>query len=382
MSSLISNSLAQDWLGQFTIADHPVASQLLKSLRLISASKAETGIRERLDQVIQTNTGPIALFPIRKNNPNRYGSEDRIGHILQSLANQYRNVVFVEPTVEKMRQQRFKHIIHVDDIIGSGKRIETFWESVTPSEKSWLSFKFCKLWIVTYAQNTDSVDRIRSKNPYLKKATFLSAMELSGSPELWDDRIIELCSKYGQLTYARRFSTGFQGVPTNLIFEWNAPNNSPAILWSAGSQWKPLFPGRAIPTELRSFFLEHDPRGDNVEILWNKGQQNLALDLIDEIEDGQSPSSSNLLIILGLLAKGFKASTLHKLLLLERAEIARLILYGQEAGFINSQKKINDFGKDLLIRKRKKTLSKEKIVLSNQNAINFYPKKYKGFQRV
>ena len=145
MYPLIDQNLTQEWLSQFNKADGLIAAQLIKSLKLVSSSKAEMGIRNLIEVILKKTTGSIALLPISKNEPGKFGSEARIGHILESLQKQYPKRIFINPSVPEMRLQKIKHMILVDDIIGSGTRIRDYWKTIGTSEKSWLSYKICKL---------------------------------------------------------------------------------------------------------------------------------------------------------------------------------------------------------------------------------------------
>ena len=55
------------------------------------------------------------------------------------------------PTLNSMRAQRMKNVVLVEDFIGTGRRIATYLrDAMEPTLKSWISYKWTRLWIVSY----------------------------------------------------------------------------------------------------------------------------------------------------------------------------------------------------------------------------------------
>jgi hypothetical protein len=70
------------------------------------------------------------------------GSEGRVGHLLENLQRLNSRRFVVNPTIKQMKTQKIKHIVLVDDLIGSGTRLLNFWKQYNidtqGAVKSWI----------------------------------------------------------------------------------------------------------------------------------------------------------------------------------------------------------------------------------------------------
>jgi hypothetical protein len=193
-----------------------------------------------------------------------------------------------------MRAERIKHMVLVEDFIGSGTRISSFLQKrMHPSIKSWISYGWIKLWIVAYSGLTDGVWAIRACGYKLSEDSFRFVIPPSYARAHFDEAMLEFCVRNSWRTNRSKIPLGFGNGATNLIFEHGCPNNAPVVLWSPGKRlpprgekFQPLFPNRGIPTELRQAFGAPTPQVAP-EILWNAGQYRLALSLLQEKRDGR-----------------------------------------------------------------------------------------------
>ncbi len=176
--TLDESELGKAWLAQFPLIDQEIGRQLLRSLRLVSHLKFTTGIGQEVVRLLKDLDGKnAALFSVKETPPSKYspliGTEEEGARLLEEEKSQlrrragssadlvhymnenasrvYGKCIQAEPTVHSMRSQQIKNIILIEDFIGTGKRISTYLRSeMDPTLKSWISYKWVKLWIVAY----------------------------------------------------------------------------------------------------------------------------------------------------------------------------------------------------------------------------------------
>jgi hypothetical protein len=204
------------WLRQFkTARDQALAAQLLNQLKLVSGREFESAISDSLVKLQNQLNATIAVYPISKPNPRgiagydpftggipddagtsprgvgkrqQFGSEDRVGHVLMRLQEQFKigkgaSKIECVPTLKQLRTQGIRHIVLVDDVCGSGKRINDFWKYTVPKRiKSRLSYGDLKLWIVLYGitrMGYRSLERSLPRFPIPKRYRFVIATSLT-----------------------------------------------------------------------------------------------------------------------------------------------------------------------------------------------------------
>lgn len=317
-------SLSQKWLSQFPLVDQQIGRRLLRSLRLISNSDFERHLDEVLDRLlIDLGDKVVSLFSVPemiseerlKRNPQKTfrqagNSSDRIRHYLENFARVRNQRVRTHQTIESMRAERIKHMVLVEDFIGSGDRISSFLQKrMHPSIKSWISYGWIKLWIVAYSGLSGGVWAISRCGYKLTEDSFRFVMPPSYSRANFDEAMLEFCVRNSWRTNRSKIPLGFGNGATNLIFEHGCPNNAPVVLWSPGKRiqprgerFQPLFPNRGIPTELRPAFGMPTPEV-GPEILWKAGQYRLALSLLQEKREGRQSGLWPLPVALGLASR-------------------------------------------------------------------------------
>ena len=348
---LSETELATEWLAQFrTSYDSNVAKELLDSLKYVSTREFEVSIETKLIELQRGLQDRIAVYPVKKTDayyslfrgkfitanvydsnskPPRvgtkmkFGSEDKIASLLEKISSRTKrnsNLSEIEcnPTIKTINSQGIKNIVLVDDLCGSGDRITGFYKNIFPASiKRLISFNKIKLWILVYAASSDGVKKIRRKIKYFNKnignviIIFPETRRNSFSPQ-----IVELCERMG---------SGYKGSFTNIIFEHGCPNNIPNMLWFKKKYWKPLFPHRTIPFELRPSF-GNQSTADLGSILWVSGQKQLALSLYDAIDRNFLSSENSLRItVLGLLAKNVRVENIAEKMLIEPSRLNGII---------------------------------------------------------
>lgn len=310
------SQLVTGWLDQFDAGDKEVARQLCRRLRLVSHREFEDGLRHALTSVLN-NSGAkrVAAIPVTEappyqdpNNPEKRrrsqaDSSNRIGQLLTNMERATNGKLYANPTVESMRAERIRHIVLVDDHIGTGNRLCDFWkERMHASIKSWLSRKWTKLWLVTFSASQGGLFKARGAIRALHADQIITA-----TPAVWNGGLnkaeLYVAEKYGRRTRKASAAYGYGSSATLIVFEHSCPNNSPVMFWEGGRNWRPLFPNRGIPSQLTKYFGE-TTTAFSAEVLWTAGQFRLAISLIDDIESGTRDLPTwRLLSLIGLISK-------------------------------------------------------------------------------
>jgi hypothetical protein len=358
--------LGKAWLEQFPFVEREIGRQLLPSLRLVSHRQFETAVSNALIQLFgELRDENVALFSVvetpteedMEGPPRRVAgsSADRVKSMNENLARVYGPRVQAHPTLHSMRAQRMKNIVLVEDFIGTGRRIATYLrDEMEPTLKSWISYKWTKLWIVSYGGLDGGVravlhrgygltqDRIRLATPVQKPGQFFT-------PLMWD-----FCRGYAKRTRREQIPMGFGGGAVGMIFEHSCPNNSPVVLWSNGPKYEPLFPNRGIPVELKPAFYQEDVNRPS-NVLWESSQYRLALAMLHEpnLERHQG-SQWRLLLMLGLASRsGWEDLEIAGVLGVPVAEVTTQRLEAYRLGVLDVQTHLlTPFGRGLIERVR------------------------------
>lgn len=389
--NLADHPYAQKWLKQFDDYSANIAKTYLRSLILIPFAEFEHSISKLLVTLSDNNKSRVAAFSINKpstkvanyKNKRAQGtSADRVNHLLTNLERHHPKKIYNSPTIESMRKEKVKHIVYVDDIIGSGSRFCKHWkEHVSKSIKSWISYKKIQVWIVTYVAHQLGIQNIINNISAIKIDSINYNLLLPENHIIYDGKYTKLFSMYGSQTSKPNASLGYGDVMSYIIFQHGCPNNVPAFLWSNGQAWKALFPNRAIPSEIYECF-EVTDNSINAEILWGKKQYDLALKLLDLIEEGSQINKTHLITVLGLVSRGCSLENLHIALTLSNIELKALLKHCKEFELIDGDGRITGFGRDILNRIRKRIKGSDKFNRAKEEEINYYyPAQYWGLQQ-
>jgi hypothetical protein len=369
----------KSWIEQFRLIDDKLmAKMVLDSLNLISGNEFEQSLEKLIIDFRKVNIGVVALFPVKKKGEGANDSSGRIAHILKNIVRSNADGIFLEPDLKLMKVKKAKHIILVDDLIGSGNRLVQFWKSTERKTiKSWLSYGKCSLWALSYARYDKGETFIKDSISYLKKENFLSKIY---SKESWSIEICNMLERYGRLTKANDASLGYSSVLCRDIFQHSCPNNAPSVLWSSGKNWMPIFPGRGIPSDLFRFFDE------NYRIPIPAISSANRIPIFKLVEELQSRGElqhqiARLLCLLGLLAQGYKLQTTFSVMPDGKEEIEALAGICVKYGFLESDFKMTDYGKDLIQRLRISGIKKDSEDLLVLKEDIYYPTQYLGARR-
>ena len=333
---LSEHPFSQKWLAQFrTSEDRAQAAQLLNQLKLVSAREFETGIEQALTKLQTSLQATIAVYPVApplsdeiagydpftggipkdENSQSReigrrrsFGSEDRVGHVLTKLQERFKrgtgaSDIECQPTLRQLKTQGIQHVVLVDDVCGSGKRITNYWKAIPRRIKSLLSLKRCELWIVLYAITPTGKGVLRMAMPNFPLSDHLiTVLPEADLQRLLTPELRTLCTNYAELIGMESSGFGYRGSACPVVFEHGCPNNLPVILWGKKRNWTGLFPNRTIPTEMRPCF-DEDGTVRALETLWRTNQPKLALSMLDALDHAVPLAAEQrmLLTMLGLL---------------------------------------------------------------------------------
>lgn len=395
--SAIDLPIVQEWLGQFDIPDRYLAEHIVRKLRYVSFSEVETWLQESLMRLladIEHATGKkeaIAVFPVAKPFIHRFNekkeaknpadSSGRLAHAIKNLERRLPDHIELFPRIESMRDRKVRHIIFVDDFVGTGDRFIKSWrETVSPSIKAWCSRGWCKIWVLVFAGHSSGVSCILQQVRATDKTRFRVNLSL-GRSFIADNKFLgNVVWKYGGGTESRKTVFGYGGLLSPVVFQYGCPNNAPGLLWYGGKgarkHWEPLFKNRSVDSELYGLFDGSLAAESVPEELWMLRYHNVALEMIERVKDFRG--SQQLLLTLALLERKKGLDEIRNLIVLSDSEFQASLLELEKYGLIDSEKNVTRFGNDVIRRGGKsKSIYKGKV----SEDVNFYPATFLGFQR-
>jgi hypothetical protein len=170
-----------------------------------------------------------------------------------------------------------------------------------------------------------------------------------------------------------------------MIFEHSCPNNAPVVLWSKGPKYKPLFPNRGIPVELKPAFSQEDVNRPS-NVLWDTSQYRLALAMLHEpsLERYQG-SQWRLLLMMGLASRsGWDDTKIAGVVGIPVAEVTAQRIEAYRLGVLDVQTHLlTPFGRGLLDRVRAAASKVPKARSRSQRPLGeiYYPLSCDGLVR-
>jgi len=388
---MLNNKVVKEWLKQFDQKDLGLATTFLKCIKLVSNNEFEETITNLLLDIRKETTGKkrIALFPINdkdklraKEEDKRYqfNSADRVGQMLTNIERSYKKDFINSPTIKSMKAERVDNIVLVDDFIGSGKRVHDYCKmSLSSTIKSWISFKYCKIWIVTYSVTEEGLNFIKNKFNYLNENNIKYSLLISKTNFLVNEHLVEFLENYGFKTF--RPPLGYKNICSNIVFQHGCPNTNPSILWAHSRYWKALFPNQGVHPEFIECFGKKSLARES-ELLWKINQRKLALKFLESENLNKLNKGELLLIlILSLIQKGYPYTKIYKLILEPITIIKGVIDNAEKIGLIKDGV-LTVFGRDLILKSKLLKTNSKKTAPFNKSLIgNYYPIQLNGLQR-
>lgn len=358
------------WLSQFkSEEDRLTAKHMLLRLRFISSDRfsvwlkhalAEFSIEEKhaifavrkLAEPQSRKDGKLTYFDEQGCAPKRpsgsQGSEDLVNSV---IANHLKNtalsqVFFDHPSIEIIRSEKIRHLILVDDSIGSGSRIVEFINAMLANKtfRSWWSFGWIKITVISYARNSSAAvyiynnvhegskpnrkfrnkDKIFFNSAYVYKSEWME--------QNWGEKYAEthrLCEKITAVS--KNYRLGYKNSFSNIIFFHSVPNNIPGILhFNRPPKWHALMPNRSMPNWLMQLL--------GTVVVTHKLPQKQSLNL--ELQK-----------LLQLIKSGIRAeSTLALRLNLDVLYARKLIEQAISLGLLTQQKRLTTYARETLHR--------------------------------
>ncbi|EMG7548311.1 hypothetical protein ACKGLS_003451 [Vibrio alginolyticus] len=302
--SLIGNTMisklqsTQNWLSQFLPEHRDVAAQLLDCLHIVKTEEMIDDIKAQIGTLLLDSTDKCALLPIREVSrdeviyinemqPPRLqscdeplGSEAFISNLYTQL-NRSEGVRFplerrgnTAPSIKYMKQNSFRHLFLIDDLIGSGKRVTDYLNALFRNRtiNSWVSYGYIKIHIIGFMA-TKSGKAVVEK--HIRRRKNVNLYTIHRTPLIADLpnnlTIRDLCIAYADTS--ETIPLGFKSTAVRVVFTHSAPNNLPAILYRQKyanytpngvnlniTRWNALFPKRSITPEFTSDLLKLEDR--------------------------------------------------------------------------------------------------------------------------
>lgn len=389
--------LGNDWLQQFPFVDREIGRQLLRSLRLVSHTQFETGVSDVLLQLIQEiGDENFALFSVveipTEEDPHKPpkrvagSSADRVRNMNENLARIYGPRVQAHPTLHSMRAQRIRNVVLVEDFIGTGKRVATYLREVMKATvKSWISYKWTKLWIVSYGGLETGVRVVLRKGYGLTEDRVRLATPAQKSGQFFTPLMQDFCTRFAERTERAHIPLGFGKGAVGMIFEHSCPNNAPVVLWSKGHRYKALFPNRGVPVALKVAFSQEDVNRPS-NVLWDASQYRLALAMLREPNlERHKGSQWRQLLTLGLASRsGWDDDRIAGVLGIPIALVQTQRFAAYRLGALDVQThELTPFGRGLLERIRAASSKERKLRKRTQRSLGetYYPLSCAGLVR-
>jgi len=387
------------WLAQFDVPDVYIAEHMLRRLRYVGFEEFETWVQKSLTELLQdieaeSGRVAIAICPVTKETTHQFNEEKevksandssgRIGHALKNLERNLPDYIEVSPRLDSMRERKVKHIIYVDDLIGTGTRFLKFWKNQVPQKiKSWCSLGWCKVWLVTFAAHTSGKNKLARYIHALPTNRIKIGLEIEKSAFLENENIKTVLRKYGATLTTKSSVMGYGNLATPIVFQHGCPNNVPAIFCLRSSKskhttktkWQPLFPNRSVDTDLYPLFNSDINLGSLPEELWMAKHYQSAINILERVSDFSN--NHYLLLVLGLLDKNYAINKIRNIIVLEHSAFNSILNDLYEGGLIDQSNKVTLFGKDILNRISKPA----KVSVKIKQETNFFPSSFLGLQR-
>lgn len=277
------------WLSQFQCEeDKLTAKQMLLRLRFVSSDRLSLWLRQTLDEfptdekraifavrkLVDKKDGKLIYFDEQGLPPKRpsgsQGSEDLINSIISNYLKDANlsQVFFDHPSLETMRSEKIRHLILIDDSIGSGSRVAEFITALLANKtfRSWWSFGWIKITLLSYARNISADKLVYQRVPEndkrarkfknRDKISFKSAYVYTSDwmQQNWGEKyeeIYQLC--ISTTAISKNYRLGYKNSFSNVIFLHSVPNNIPGSLhFNNPPKWNALMPYRSMPVWLIS----------------------------------------------------------------------------------------------------------------------------------
>lgn len=396
------NTVAR-WLDNFAPDDQAVAAELLTNVDTVDASEFRGSLVRLVENELTEAQGPTLLLPARSvrerslfageysrdqeleivDDQQDAGSEHIVGQFLRDVARSHPDVITAPTSLADLRQHKVRHVVIVDDVIGSGNRIESYTRDLCghPTMQSWRSLGYFGITVCVYASTRTGLTRIK-RLPQLQNVRCAIRCKTirDDLPPRLQPETIRICTDYARRTFRRKggWTTplGYRGAGTLLLFAHGAPNTSPAIFWqehgpsATGEQWSALAPKWVVGADLLS--------GGPSRLVSAESPFEL---LADQLERSHAPA--NLLMVLDAIKDG--ASTpqeIRHLTTVDITTIERMIGSLLELGLIDhTRQRLTQAGRDEIEHAMRRPMPRSWVrapTPGDETPDNYYPQSLTG----
>lgn len=240
------------WLDNFQKADQKLAYDLLLVLEYITFNELQYRFDDLLKEIFK-NIPPaenIIIMPFGKfgksgsiiayliKNTSAFKSRKRKDEENVLLSNDHK---FIDA-------KNYSNIIFIDDFVGSGKTFCDEYKDVTDVEHWIFANSISKVYLLTAIIMKEAKELIHKRFKYIEikseernKIFHADKSPLTAFKNL--QAIKSMAYKYGKAI--RENPYGYDATESFLSFFHGTPNNTLPIIWSAKSNWKPLFPRKS-----------------------------------------------------------------------------------------------------------------------------------------
>lgn len=343
------------WLDQFDAIDALIAKSVIDSMWFVSAREVELALWENIRSTIgSSTTKKVALYPVSNKKPGHFGSEHKIGYLLEALKECLPTGGTVNPTESDLLSGNYSHVFIVEDIAGSGGTLHDFCKSfITPKLRSRLSSKSkrLELHISCYCAYDHAIKRTLSASKSLRADHFHTCIRLNKNHSYFSETQIDFLTRIRKQTEKKFPPLGYKRTGCPVVFEYSCPNNTPAILHHNGPVYRALFPNKKIPAPARPFFDEVN-RTPIFNLLTRLGVDNLQK--ISELNIKRKNDFADFTAYLKLFSRGVDFNRFQRYLIHTTDKINETRERLLELGLIDTNNRISLFGKDILKKITKK----------------------------
>lgn len=379
------------WLENFEDEDIPYALDILKVFEYISFNEFMNRINSLLKEAYKMipideraiiypygkvgKSGTLVTYPL--SHTNAYKKREKEAKANSSKKSKYDHNIITHDLKNVSNPNDFKHIIFLDDFIGSGK---TFVKAINEEEtKKWLNTHKLKSYFLISSIIMNEGEKYISVNFPKQKLiicgeTRYKAFDLENSVfKLFNnhEKITSLVKTYGDKMIVNynpvsKAPLGYNNSESLISFFHGTPNNTLSIIWG-NNLWTPLYPRAAelriseaskYKRSIKYYILLCEKLG--IDIFTGLEKINSLPDKRNEDTKKRKAQNHSIIALLNLKNKGYENIYICQLLGLTRNELHDVYIEARNKKLINSQyTKIT--GKGLEILKEMRELSSKYI---------------------
>jgi hypothetical protein len=391
------------WLNNFEVDEMKYAIDIASNLTVYTSYEIEEIINSSLND----------LFPNLKSNEviiiNPIGNFGKSGSMVTyffqktDFHRKHKRKIMMLPTITNFTAEAGKiySLVLLDDFVGSGNSVKTYFEENIDSLKSY----FNKIFFVGVAGMKQGVqlvspifDRVEIPKSNIFKKAFSSEASYFGYRNYSQHR--EFCFKYGiKLTSPKvrkdkseKFvnALGYENSQALVSFSHGSPNNTLPIIWSNKNNWFPLIP-RFFSDKISVSKEFRKSISYELSMLKEFGSENLQnVFFTHQIKKGSKSFSSvskidfSIYAIIKLSRSGFNEINICQKLGILTKDYEQILEIGNQRGLFNQGNNLTLFGLELYqdakkcIKRKKRNFEYESADYFAVKEIDYLPRKFNG----